>query len=107
MSDLIGSLYGLTDDDYIRLESDGLGKVIYGDAFPANLSVFKSEKARYLSATLLAEVVDSIVEEYGLSAEQVVEIIKEYGEDIGELNSDINNKLIAKQTITDIIEGYE
>lgn len=107
MGSEINSLFELSVDQYNQLNESGLGKVIYGDIWPANESVFLSLCCRYEASAQLFYVVRNITESTGCSAQQVIEFIQNYGEELGALWADINKGYITQQEIQEIIEDID
>lgn len=103
----VKSIYELLETDYISLSESGYGKIIYGDDFPPNLSVFKTEKAKYIAVGSLYYLVKNITEDCGCSAAQVVELITRYGVDLGELADDIEKGLISDDDIASVINDVD
>ena len=103
----IKSIYELLESDYIQLSESGMGKVIYGKDWPANVSVFKTEQAKYIAVGSLYYLVNNIVNDTGCSADQVVELIVTYGGDFGELSDDIVNGFITDDDIYDVINRVD
>lgn len=108
MPNEIVSLYELSVDQYNQLNENNLGKVIYGeDLWPANESVFLSLVTRYEASAQLFYVVRNITESTGCSAQQVIDFIQAYGQELGALYDDINKGYITQQEIQEIIEDID
>lgn len=100
-------LYEMTEEQYLSLLESGMGILIYGDDFPPNINVFRTESTKYEATMQLHYVVSNIAEDSGASAENIIAFIEKYGEEIGALYADIQSGLITQQDLKDIAEGID
>ena len=107
MSDLIQPLYHLTAEQYELLLESKQGVIIYGSKFPANVNIFKSEKARYEAVMQLYHVVANMTSSSGASAEDVITFILDYADTITDVAKDIDNGLITDADIKAIVNYLE
>lgn len=107
MPNEIVSLYELSVDQYNQLNESGMGKLIYGKVWPANESIFLTECTKYEASAQLFYVVRNITESTGCSAQQVIEFIQAYGQELGALYDDINKGYITQSEIQEIIEDID
>lgn len=107
MTEITDSLYNLTQEQYNSLNESGHGRLIYGDKWPANFAVFLSKASNYEAIQQLAYTVGEIVDNFGLSAADTMELISNYGEEVGLLYAEINSGLITTADIERLLEDSE
>ena len=104
----INSLYNLTDEQYEELNKSGMGVLIYGcDIWPSNIHIFRTNATKYEASAQLFYVVRNITESTGCSAQQVIDFIQTYGQELGALYDDINKGYITQSEIQEIIEDID
>ena len=93
------SLYELSLADYLKLEESGNGRLIYSNEWPANISVFKSMKSRYLAVQHLYSVIEDVSGATGCSAEDLIGVILSYSEIFDDIRKDVENGVISQEDI--------
>jgi hypothetical protein len=96
-------MYELTNEQYKSLLESNQGVTIYGDSFPPNINVFKTQKAKYEAVLELFYLVQNICESSGANAEVMMEFIQGYASDIGDIAGYINAGLITEDDMKDIV----
>lgn len=104
---MITPMYNLNITTYQQLLDSGQGVLIYGQDFPSNASVFKSEQAKYFAVMQVYNLVKDFSEASGASAADLVAFIKDYGEAIAEIESDYLAGLITDADYDDIIKELD
>ena len=103
----INPVYHLNLATYQQLLESGQGEVIYGNSFPANVSVFKSEQVKYFAVAQAYELVREFSDASGASAEDIVKFIVEFGEAISDVNKDVVAGLITDDDFKDIVNELD
>jgi hypothetical protein len=104
------SLYELSLADYLKLEESGNGKLIYSSEWPANVSVFKSMKSRYLAVKQMYSVIEDVSGATGCSAEDLIGVVLAYSELFEDIRNDVENGVISQEDIEamiNYIDGVE
>lgn len=107
MTEITDSLYNLTQEQYNQLDQSGMGKVIYGDKFPPNFNVFLTQSSKYEAIQQLSYVIGEIVDNFGLSSADTMELISTFGEEVGLLHAEINSGLISQADIDKLLGELE
>ena len=100
-------IYDLNEEQYMQLESSGLGKAIYGLSWPPNISVWRSEKSRYEALLQAFYFVKKFSDASGASASDILDMINDYGDAITDIYKDINSGLITEADQQDIVDQLD
>ena len=100
-------LYNLNIEQYRAMLDNGTGKLIFGNSFPANEAIFKSNQARHFALRTFAEVVEAFVNQTGASAQDVIALIEQYGDLVYDIHKDIHSGVISEQDKVELVEWLD
>lgn len=101
------SIYEFTVEDYLQLQESGNGRLIYGNDWPFNVSIFKSLKSRYLAVKQMWDTIETITSQTGISASDTLDVLLGYYEIFTDIATDIENGVISEEDITEMINTID
>ena len=98
---------GISEDEYLSLQSSGLGSKLFGSSFPANINVYRTEFNKADVKFELYKVVKHFVENTNADSEDIVNALRSLSNDAFEINSNLENGMLTEDDLNELIGEFQ
>jgi hypothetical protein len=97
----------VTEDEYLSLQSSGLGSKLFGSSFPANINVYRTEFNKADVKFELYKVVKHFVNTTNADSEDVLDALRTLSTDPFEIRSNLENGMLTEDDLNELIGEFQ
>jgi hypothetical protein len=96
----------ITEDEYLSLQSSGLGLKLFGASFPANINVYRTEFNKADVKFELYKAVLHFVNNTNADSEDIVLALRTLSTDPFEIRSNLENGMLTEDDLKELAEEF-
>lgn len=97
----------ITEDEYLSLQSSGLGSKLFGSSFPANINIYRTEFNKADVKFELYKAVMHFAATTNADAEDIVLALRTLSTDPFEIRSNLENGMLTEDDLNELIGEFQ
>ena len=97
----------VTEDEYLSLQSSGLGSKLFGSSFPANINVYRTEFNKADVKFELYKVVKHFVDTTNADSFDIVNGLRTLPVDTFDIRSNLENGMLTEDDLNELIGEFQ